>query len=366
MAEDTDTKTRGKPKKAVVEDLDPAAFVEAVNKHFGPGTMMLGDDESLKVRRMSTGSLAIDNLLEGGIVRGRHVEVYGSAQVAKTTFGLKCLVEAQRAGGRGAYVDTERTYNPEFARHLGMDLTELAYHQQQTGPRCIDFIEALLRSDLYDVIVVDSIAALVPLEDLETDMEKSSYGMQQAKMMSKALRKLTAVNTGRTTIIWINQTRESISAAQFGPKTVTSAGRAMGFYASTRLEFVMTETLNRKEPVVDQKTGEIKTRERTPYGKRIMVKAVKEKTGARPMAETTVVFNFDLANFDPIEDLLFIGREFGFVHKKGNMWWVDEYDKHKKNGRKKFIEFLRDDKKGKEIAAELEGWIRDNIGEEAA
>lgn len=358
-----ETQTK-KPKKAQVEDLDPEAFVAAVNKHFGAGTMMLASDDSLKIRRMSTGSLAIDNLLEGGIVRGRHVEVYGSSQVAKTTFGLKCLVEAQRSGGRGAYVDTERTFNPHFAQHLGMNLPDLAYHQQQTGPRCIDFIEALLRSDLYDVIVVDSIAALVPVEDLESDMEKSSYGMQQAKMMSKALRKLTAVNTGRTAVIWINQTRESINAAQFGPKSITSGGRAMGFYASTRLEFVVTETLVRKEPVVDQKTGEIKDRERTPYARRVMVKAVKEKTGARPLSETTVVFDFDLRDFDPIEDLLFIGREFGFVHKSGQSWWVDDYPKKKKSGRKNFIRFLREDPKGVEIAAELEGWIRDNIGSE--
>lgn len=348
-------------KRVVAETFTTEDLKKAIDKQFGEGTMRFGSDPELEIQRMSTGVLAVDEIMRGGLPRGRHVEIFGSSSIGKTSLSYYIMAAAQLRGEEVAYVDAEKTFNAKLASHCGVDLDRMAYHEQVHGPRCVDFVETLVQSRLYSVVVVDSISALVPLEDVTTGMEASSYGMQQAKMMSKALRKLTAANTfNGTTIVWINQTRDNVGVS-FGKKTTTSGGRAMGFYATTRIEMSKLETLTKKGQQVDPSTGEIKSKDRVPYGHRIQVRIEKEKSGARPLETTTIVFDYEQGKFDEIEDLIYLGVLYGLVHKKNNTWWIDGYEKKKVGtGRKGFKKFLR---KHPDLAQELRGWIIDSIEE---
>lgn len=350
------TKKKGKAK---VTELTPESLRVAINKHFGEGTMRMASDPSLQITRIPTGILTVDDLLGGGFARNRHAEIYGSASVGKGYLAQKLIASAQALGGRGAWVDVEKTFDPVFGARCGIDLDTMAYHEQETGPRCVDFMETLLRSRLYDVIVLDSIASLLPIQEYENDMEAGSYGMEQAKLMSKALRKLTAANS-MTALIFINQTREAIGVT-FGKKTTTSGGRAMGFYAGVRLEMVLTERLKRKGRVVDQKTGEIKGDGQVVYGHRVLVRGEKDKTGglAHPQAETTFVFNYEKGRHDEIEDLIYLGRVYELIHKSGDKWWVEDYEDEKAHGRPRFKKWLR---KNRAVREELEEQIRAEIG----
>lgn len=353
------TTKKVKKKKAKVEELTPESLLMAVNKHFGEGTMKFASDPSLEITRIPTGILTVDDLTGGGFARNRYVEIFGSANVGKSYLAQMVIASAQREGGRGAWVDVEKTFDPKFAQTCGINLEELAYHEQVHGPRCVDFIETLLRSNLYDVIVLDSIASLLPVQEYDSDMEQGSYGMEQAKLMSKALRKLTAANS-KTVLIFINQTREAIGVT-FGPKTTTSGGRAMGFYAGLRLELVRTEGLQRPGRVVDQKTGEIKGEGKVTYGHRVLVRARKDKTGgiSHPDAETTFVFDYEKGQHDHVEDLIYLGRVHEFIHKQGDKWWVEDYEDEKCHGRPRFRKWL---KKNRAVCEELEEWIRAEIG----
>lgn len=344
--------------KAKVEQITPDALQTLINKRFGAGTMLKASDPALEIERISSGILSIDMLLGGGLPRGRHIEVYGPASVGKNYFAFKVIATTQDWGGRAAFVDVEKSFDPAFAGAIGVDLDELAIHRQVHGARCVDFMETILRSRLYDVLVLDSIASLLPLADYENDMEAGSYGMEQAKLMSKALRKLTAAND-RTVVIFINQTREAVGVT-FGKKTLAPGGRAMAHYAGIRLDMTRTELLKRKGDVTNPSTGEI-TRQDIPYGHRVLVRAEKDKTGSieRPNAETTFVFNYEKSHHDHIEDLIYLGRVHGFVHKKksGNTdrWWVEDYEDEAQVGRPKFKKWLR---KNRAVADELEELIR--------
>jgi recombination protein RecA len=318
-----------------------------------PGAMMRASDPSLIIERIPTGILSIDTTLSGGFARGRHVEIFGGYNVGKTYTTYRLIATTQAAGGRCAFIDVEGTFDPEFATNCGVDIEELDFHQQEHGNRVIDFMETLLRSRLYDVIVLDSIAALLPKAELEADMEAGSYGTAQAKLMSAALRRLTAANR-RTVLVYINQTREAIGSI-FAKRSVTSGGRAMAFYAGTRLEMVRTENIKRKGQVLDPEKGEYAEKD-VVKGHRVLVRVEKDKTGsAHQHATTSFVFDYDLGGIDPVEDLVYCGRVRGLVHKSGNSWWLNGYEDEKQPSRAKFKGWLR---RNVAVAEELEELIR--------
>lgn len=341
-------------KKTTVVELTPEDVRAAINKQFGPGTAKVASDPSLQITRIPTGLLAIDWRMGGGFPRNRYVELYGQEDVGKTALCYRYIANAQRLGLNCAFVDVEGTFDPEFAESLGVDLEALDYKDQHDiggAQRIVTYMQSLLMSETYDVIVMDSIAALVPKEELEADNEKGSYGMGQAKLMSYALRKLTAVNK-KTSMVFINQMRENVGGGLFAPKWRTSGGRAMKFYAGIRLELAKVETLHKKGRKLDLKTGEIKDNDKISKGHRILVKVIKNKTGgnAKIGDETTLVFDYDRGDFDEVEDLIFVGRMTGLVGKKGDKWWVDGYEDDKQHGRARFKKWLR---KNRAIREEL-------------
>lgn len=362
----TKTATKKKPaakkKKVSKVELTPEVLAAMINKDFGEGTMTFANDPRLAITRIETGILALDLATSGGLARGRHIEIYGGASVAKSAFALMVAGMIQKMGGRAYYVDAERTFDPIFAEAQGVDLETLGYHKQRHANQVVGVVETLLYSDLYDVIIVDSIASLLPKAELESDMEGGSYGTAQAKLMSQALRKLTTAND-RTVVIWINQTREAINASMFAKKTITSGGKSMAFYAGTRMEFVKTETI-KKDGVktIDPGTGEIKTGKQA-VAHRVLVRFEKDKTGgSTPLSETSFVFSYKTNTVDKIEDLIFTGQQLGLVMKKGTggsaKWWVEDYEDEAQTGRTRFKKWLR---KNKAVAEELEGWIKEMI-----
>lgn len=347
--------TKGKKtKKKGDAPTTPKQLRDAINKKFGEGTVVMGSDPSLEIVRIPTGILSIDLLTHGGFARNRHHELYGTANVGKTYVTYRLIAEAQRLGLRCAFFDVEKTYDPKFAAKAGVIIGELEYVPQRVhGNKLIDIMETYLRSGLYDVIVLDSIAALLPKGELEKDMEAGSYGTEQAKMMSAALRRLTAANE-KTVLCYINQTRDSIGSV-FAGGTRTSGGRAMGFYAGMRLELVRIEAVKAKRHSVnasnlnDQETDLI-------TGHRVLVKIKKNKTGgAYPESQTTFVFDYESQGIDRLEDLIFCGRFLGWIHKKGDYIWLDEYETEKKNGKARFKKWLAS---RPDVCDQLEDWIR--------
>lgn len=282
-------------KKVEVQNFTPDTLRKAMNDHFGPDTIRKASDPSLRITRIPTGILSMDYVTSGGFPRGRYVELYGSANVGKTACALRTLASAQSLGLHGAFVDVEGTFDPEFAEHLGVNLETLDFEEQdEHGNKVIDTIETMLRARLHDVIVMDSIAALLPKAEQEASMGASSMGMEQAKLMSKALRKLTAAQKN-TLIIFINQTRDSMSMFA---KSVTSGGRAMGFYAGTRIEMVRTENIRRSVKLIDPKSGDEKKSE-TTVGHRVLVRVEKDKTGgSKPYEQTSFIFDYEASNID--------------------------------------------------------------------
>lgn len=331
---------KAKPKpKVKVETLSPADIKKAIDKHFGEGTMLFGNDPSLKITRIPCDILSIDYLLGGGFARNRSYELYGQYSVGKSALALYLAAACQKAGGQAAYIDCEKSFDPVFAKSLGVKIKTLAYHRQKTGQQCVDFIEALLYSGSYDVIILDSIASLLPKAERDESMEKGNFGTYQAKLMSQALRKLTTANSG-TVLIFINQLRENVGS-MFGNKYITSGGKAMGFYAGTRLELVRTETIKKKAKEVNPKTGELAD-VNIPKGHRVLVTVAKDKTGgAKQGDKTTFVFDYDLGCIDPIEDLMYVGRITGVIHKAGTKWWIDDYKEEAQESRGKFKSWLR-------------------------
>lgn len=358
--------TKKRKGKAKVESLTPEALQTIINQRFGAGTMLMASDPSLEIVRIPSGVWSVDAVLGGGFPRNRFVEVYGSASVGKTYLALMLIASAQKLGLRCAFVDVEKTFDPIFAAACGVDLEKLAFHQQVHGARVVDFMETLLRSKLYDVIVMDSIASLLPLPEYENDMEAGSYGMEQAKLMSKALRKLTAANS-QTVMFFINQTREAVGV-MFGSKTLAPGGRAMSHYAGIRIEMVRTESLKRKGRSVDHKTGEIKDNTDVVFGHRVLVRVPKDKTGgiALPNAETTFVFNYEKSRHDHLEDLIFLGSLYGLVYQKkkgkATVWWLEDYEDEAQTGRNRFKKWLR---KNRAVREEMEEILRDKISEDS-
>jgi recombination protein RecA len=312
-----------------------------IDKQFGKGSVMrLGDDVRAPIEVIPTGSVALDVALGiGGLPRGRVVEIYGPESSGKTTVALHAVANAQRAGGIAAFIDAEHALDPDYAKKLGVDTDALLVSQPDTGEQALEIADMLIRSGALDIIVIDSVAALVPRAEIEGEMGDSHVGLQ-ARLMSQALRKITgALNTSKTTAIFINQLREKIGV-MFGSPETTTGGKALKFYASVRLDVRRIETL---------KDGS------DPVGNRTRCKIVKNKM-APPFkqAEFDILYGLGISREGGLIDM---GVEHGFVRKSG-AWYTydgDQLGQGKENARS----FLRDNP---DLANELEKKIKEKLG----
>ena len=312
-----------------------------IERQFGRGAVMrLGDEVRAPVEVIPTGAISLDLALGiGGLPRGRVVEIYGPESSGKTTVALHAAANAQARGGIAAFIDAEHALDPKYAKALGVDTDALLVSQPDTGEQALEIAETLIRSGAVDVIIIDSVAALVPRAEIEGEMGESHVGLQ-ARLMSQALRKLAgAVNSSRTTLIFINQLREKIGVL-FGSPETTTGGRALKFYASVRLDIRRIETLKYGIDAV---------------GNRTRVKVVKNKM-APPFkqAEFIILYGHGISRED---DLIDMGVEHGFLRKSG-AWYTyqdDQLGQGKENARK----FLCDNP---ELANEIEKRIKDKLG----
>lgn len=343
------TKTE-KSKVETLQDLEAA-----LTKRFGKGSVRRASDPSLLVQRIPTGILSVDHLIGGGIARNRHTELYGSYSAGKTYTALRTIASAQRLGHRCAFVDVEGSFDPTFADHIGVNLGDLFIpDEMEHGNAIVDYTEYLLRAELFDVVTLDSIAALLPKEEREASSEKSTYGAAQAKLMSSALRKLTTANK-KTAIVWINQLRDSMS--MFVSST-TSGGRAMGFYAGARIELTRIEVIKRSMQKRNVKTGKSAAAE-VPVAHRVLMKVEKDKTGGAKQHDTgTFVFDYEMKGIDEIEDLIYVGQELDLIRVKGDRWVVKGYQNESQHGRARFKTWLT---KNRAVADELKEWIEEEI-----
>lgn len=350
------TKTKKGSKKKGSKPLSKKQRIEQtlkdVNTRLGYDAVQFANDPRYEITRIPTGILSIDYLLHGGMPRGRHVEIYGTANVGKTYLTLCLIAMAQSMGLTCAFFDAEKTFDNKFARKVGVNIKDLVIHRQKLGPELIDMAETFLYTGEFDVIVIDSIAALLPKEEYEKGMEAGSMGAEQAKMMSKAMRKLTSANKN-TVIVYINQMRDKIGVI-FGVNETTSGGRAMSFYSGLRLQLSRNEQIKRKGDVLNIQTGELVNKD-VVKGHRVLARVEKNKTGgANNYDQATFVFDYERGGHDPIEDLIFIGRDLGWIHKKGDTWWVERFEKKKVKYRSRFYKLLATDTKLRETLTE---WI---------
>ena len=312
-----------------------------IDRQFGKGSVMrLGDHVQTKVQVIPTGATSLDVALGvGGLPRGRVIEVYGPESSGKTTVALHAVANAQKNGGIAAFIDAEHALDPEYARKLGVDTDALIVSQPDTGEQALEIADMLIRSGALDIIVVDSVAALVPKAEIEGEMGDSHVGLQ-ARLMSQALRKITgALSASGTTAIFINQLREKIGVF-FGNPETTTGGKALKFYASVRLDVRRIETL---------KEGS------EPVGNRTRVKVVKNKM-APPFkqAEFDIMYGQGISREGCIIDM---GVDGGIVRKSG-AWYTYDGDQLGQ-GKEKARHFLRDNP---EIADEIEGKILVKMG----
>src|SRR3954468_2775066 len=312
-----------------------------IDKQYGKGSVMrLGEEGRAPIAVIPTGAIALDVALGiGGLPRGRVVEIYGPESSGKTTVALHAVANAQKAGGIAAFIDAEHPLDPEYAKKLGVDVDELLVSQPDTGEQALEITDMLIRSGAVDVIVIDSVAALVPKAEIEGEMGDSHVGLQ-ARLMSQALRKVAgALNQTRTTAIFINQLREKIGV-MFGSPETTTGGKALKFYASIRLDVRRIETL---------KDGT------EPVGNRTRVKIVKNKM-APPFkqAEFDILYGHGISREGSLLDL---GVDNGIVRKSG-AWFTydgDQLGQGKENARA----FLRDNP---DLADEIEKKIKEKLG----
>jgi len=313
-----------------------------IERQFGKGSIMkLGEaSQRLAVDVIPTGALSLDVALGvGGVPRGRVVEIYGPESSGKTTLGYHIIAEAQREGGVAAFIDAEHALDPNYAQALGVNLDELLISQPDSGEQALEIAETLVRSGAVDVIVVDSVAALVPRAELEGDMGDAHVGLQ-ARLMSQALRKLVgAINRSRCVVVFINQIREKVGV-MFGNPEVTTGGRALKFYASVRMEIRRTEHIKSGE--------EIK-------GMRARVKVVKNKL-APPFREAEVEIYYG-RGISKAASLLDVGTAHGLIQKVGT--WFSYGELRIGQGRDNAREFLESNP---ELAAEIEAKLREKLG----
>ena len=315
------------------------AALSQIEKQFGKGSVMkLGEATVMDVEAIPTGSLSLDIALGiGGIPRGRIVEVYGPESSGKTTLTLHMIAEAQKLGGEAAFIDAEHALDPTYAKHLGVDIDNLIVSQPDTGEQALEIAEALVRSGALDIIVVDSVAALVPKAEIDGDMGDSHIGLQ-ARLMSQALRKLAgAINKTKTVIIFINQLREKVGI-MFGNPETTTGGRALKYYASVRLDIRKVENI--------KQDGEV-------TGNRAKVKVVKNKM-APPFreAEFDIVYGKGISKSGSILDL---AVNLDIIEKSGS--WFSYNGERIGQGRENIKKYLEDNP---EVMNEIEEKVRDN------
>lgn len=315
-----------------------------IEKKFGAGAVMrLGENSSLKVDAISTGSLSLDIATGiGGLPRGRIIEIYGPESSGKTTLALHCVAEAQKLGGEAAFVDAEHALDPVYAANLGVDVDSLLVAQPDYGEQALEITEQLVSSGAVDIIVVDSVAALVPKSEIEGDMGDSHVG-QHARLMSQALRKLAGtVNKTNCIIIFINQLREKIGV-MYGNPEVTTGGRALKFYASMRIDV--------------RKIEQLKTSGSEFVGSRTRAKIVKNKV-APPFksAEFDIMYGTGISKCGEILDM---AVAYDIVHKGGS--WFSYGDQRLGQGRDNVKELIKNDP---ELADKLEKQIKEKMAEE--
>jgi recombination protein RecA len=324
-------------------DRDKAleTVMSQIEKQHGKGAVMrLGDETRSPIEVIPTGSIALDVALGiGGLPRGRIVEIYGPESSGKTTVALHAVASAQKAGGIAAFIDAEHALDPDYAKALGVDIDQLLVSQPDTGEQALEIADMLIRSGALDIIVIDSVAALVPRAEIEGEMGDSHVGLQ-ARLMSQALRKITgALNSTGTTAIFINQLREKIGVF-FGSPETTTGGKALKFYASVRLDVRRIETLKDGSEAV---------------GNRTRVKVVKNKVSPPfKQAEFDILYGHGISREGGLIDM---GVEHGMVRKAG-AWFTydgDQLGQGKENART----FLRDNP---DLADELEKKIKEKLG----
>lgn len=302
-------KTSAKSTAADKKDGDKISnILGQIEEKFGEGMMMkLGDLRKVDVEAISTGSISLDIALGiGGVPRGRVIEIYGPESSGKTTLTLHIIAESQKAGGVAAFVDAEHALDPEYAKKIGVDTANLLISQPDTGEQALDIVETLVRSNMVDVIVIDSVAALVPRAEIEGEMGDQHVG-RQARLMSQALRKLTAIIArSNATVIFINQIRMKIGV-MFGNPETTTGGNALKFYSSVRLDVRRSAQIKKGDVVM---------------GNRTKVKVVKNKVAAPfRVAEFDIMYNEGISIAG---DLLDTGVTYGVVKKAGNSYTFNE------------------------------------------
>jgi recombination protein RecA len=333
--------TKSSPERASDRDKALESALLQIERQFGKGSVMrLGEETRVPVEVIPTGSIALDVALGlGGLPRGRIVEIYGPESSGKSTLALHAVANAQKAGGIAAYIDAEHALDPDYAKNLGVDTDALLVSQPDTGEQALEIADMLIRSGAIDVVVIDSVAALVPKAEIEGEMGDSHVGLQ-ARLMSQALRKITgALNQTKTTAIFINQLREKVGV-MFGSPETTTGGKALKFYASIRLDVRRIETLKDGTDSV---------------GNRTRVKVVKNKMSPPfKSAEFDILYGIGISREGSLIDL---GVEQGIVRKSG-AWYTyegDQLGQGKENARN----FLRENK---DTANEIEKRIKEKLG----
>ena len=331
-----------KKEKDVVTDKKTAleTAIGRIEKEYGKGTIMkLGENTRMSVSAVSTGSIALDTALGiGGVPKGRIIEIYGPESSGKTTVALHVVAEVQKLGGNAAFIDAEHALDPVYAKNLGVDINELLVSQPDSGEQALEIADALVHSGAIDIIVVDSVAALTPQQEIDGDMGASHVGLQ-ARLMSQAMRKLSSsIAKTNCVVIFINQLREKVGIA-YGNPEVTPGGRALKFYASVRIEIRKKDAL---------KSGS------TIYGNHILCKVVKNKV-APPFktAEFDILYGKGISKLSEIIDM---GAAMGFVEKSGS--WYSYGGQRIGQGKDNAVAFLE---ANPAVSDEIEAKIREKL-----
>ena len=323
------------------KDLALEKVLSDIEKQFGKGSIMkLGDNKHMELDVTPSGSLTLDIALGvGGYPKGRIIEIYGPESSGKTTFALHAIAEVQKRGGRAAFIDAEHALDPAYAKNLGVDINELLLAQPDTGEQALEICEALVRSEAVNIVVIDSVAALVPQAEIDGDMGDSHVGLQ-ARLMSQALRKLSGtINKTKTTAIFINQLREKVGI-MFGNPETTPGGRALKFYSTIRLDVRRSESLKMGDGIV---------------GNRTTVKVVKNKVA--PPFKSAVVDIMYGEGVSREGELIDLASDCGVLDKSGA--WYSYNGEKIGQGKENVKLFLKDHK---DIANELEIKVREYYG----
>lgn len=315
-----------------------------IEKQYGEGSIMkLGQDAKLNIDSIPTGALALDiSLGIGGIPKGRIIEIYGPESSGKTTIALHIVAESQKLGGNAAFIDAEHALDPGYAKKLGVDVENLIISQPDTGEQALEITEALVRSNAVDIVVIDSVAALVPKTEIDGEMGQATIGLQ-ARLMSQALRKLTgAINKSKAAVIFINQLREKVGVIYGNPET-TTGGRALKFYSTIRLDVRRIEIIKKGD---------------SPIGSRVRVKVVKNKV-APPFKEAEVDIMYG-TGISKTGNILDVAADMGIVKKAGS--WYSYNDEKLGQGREKSKDFLDSNPN---LLKEIENKVRDTLKDDS-